>query len=243
MLHWGGRGHGHSARNSALGLNPLSLSPAAWYDADRQTEAADADVQTFVDRSGNGFDLTQATLANRPLIRHLALNRRKVLEFDGVNDQLTQAGGLLNGATAGSFFIVAKTDADPAVVGSDGGHVNDFSSSTSSSHHPYSDGVVYESFGSTVRKTVGNPTDSLAAWHRYSAHSAANDFRVYLNGASIFSTATNTVGFGTMTRQLGWQLGGGYWKGLVAELLLFSRVLSTAEREQVDRYLAIRWGL
>lgn len=102
---------GLSLTNSsgATAFSPISLSPAAWYDpSDLSTLWQDtagttpvtADGQSVArmdDKSGNGYHLTQATAANRPLYK--VSGGVSWLEFDGSNDFLSVAS-----APAGSAF-------------------------------------------------------------------------------------------------------------------------------------------
>jgi hypothetical protein len=86
----------------ATSFSPLSFAPVAFYDAsDRATlfqtgtraspgaaVAADGDpVGLMLDKSGNAFDLTQATAGKRPLYK--TSGGLSWLQFDGVDDVLT----------------------------------------------------------------------------------------------------------------------------------------------------------
>lgn len=70
---------------------------------------------------------------------------------------------------------------------------------------------------------------------------------VYSNGSLIVNTSTGVV----YTNSTGLYLGarmvagsvGNYLNGIIAEVLLFNRVLTTSERQQVEGYLAWKWGL
>jgi hypothetical protein len=141
---------------------------------------------------------------------------------------------VFTGLTSAEVFLVVKQDADPG-VGGDVGAIWTFGSD-SSDHFPFQDGVVYMGWGSTVRKTVGNLTPSLAAWRVLNISSAPSDYNVRVDGTSVFSTATNTVGWTTAPR-IGYAATGipalGYW----AELIMYSRVISSTERAGVLSYL------
>jgi hypothetical protein len=63
----------------------------AWYDASQESFADGDAVGTFTDQSGNGYHLTQATGANKPLFKISAANGRAALLFDGSNDYLATA--------------------------------------------------------------------------------------------------------------------------------------------------------
>lgn len=226
-------------------FSPLAIGNlAAWYNADQQVEAADADVATLVDRSGNGHDFT-AGAGDRPQLKHSFIGGKKSLAFVAAStESMTCASGLLNGAGAASYFAVAKRANDPPAGGGDQGPlIAAFTAAGNDSHWPFSDGNIYEAFGTDTRKTVGDPTPSLASGFRiYSVHSAAGDFRAYLDATSIFSTGTNTAGLGTSTRVIAAN-GAAYFDGWLAELVFFSAALSSGDREKMEGYLAWKYGL
>ena len=107
--------------------------------------------------------------------------------------------------------------------------------------YPFTDGVIYDTFGSTVRKTVGNPTPSLASWRIYSVYSAAGDWQSYLDSTSLFSTGTNTVSF-SATPSFG-SNGGELWTGDVAAVVFYDHKLSGTVRGNVWTYLQNKYGL
>lgn len=136
--------------------------------------------------------------------------------------------------TAGTGVFVWKRTADPGTLG----QFWNFGSSGNSNYFPFSDGVIYDDFGSTVRKTVGNPTPSLANWHIYSARSAANLWKANLDGVELFSTATNTVGFkGTnlsLITKTEYQL---------AALMVFNVYLDAGQLNALGRYLGKKFRI
>ena len=70
--------------------NPGDLAAVCgWYDAadaSTITDAGGGAVSTWKDKSGNNYDLTEAT--NRPTTGTRTINGLNTLDFDGVNDQL-----------------------------------------------------------------------------------------------------------------------------------------------------------
>lgn len=152
------------------------------------------------DTSGSANHLTQGTEANKPLYLASGDNSWPAVVFDG--DSFFNFSG--PSLSAGSVFAVLKSDADPAA------NINyscpwHFGTALSgnASHHPYTDGVLYESAGTSGRKYAGDPADSLAALHTYLVRSAADDFTIDLNGARIYASGTNTVEFATSGGRVG----------------------------------------
>jgi hypothetical protein len=65
---------------------------------------------------------------------------------------------------------------------------------------------------------------------------------IYLNGTLMTSDANNTKLSSWNTPLIGRSYGGYYYTGLIYELLGFGGQLSTAQRQQVEGYLAWKWG-
>lgn len=218
---------------------PSSLSGLVeWLKADAITGLADNDpISTWTASAGN--NATAAGTA-RPTYQTNEQNGLPIVRFDGVNDAM--AFGNFSALTAGEVFIVIKIDNDPTTgsgarsglwtIGTDGALIT---------LYPYDDGVIYDGFGSTARKTVGNPTPSLASWRVYNVFSAANDWGANLDGSSLFTTATNTVGF-SASCVLGAQ-SVAFLDGDVAEFIMYNRKLTAPERASVLSYLETKWAI
>jgi hypothetical protein len=70
---------------------------------------------------------------------------------------------------------------------------------------------------------------------------------IYYNGSQAATASTATT-FGTSTGlRLGARLSGGsvsnYLNGVIGEVILYNRPVSTSERQQIEGYLAWKWGL
>lgn len=221
------------------GWQPTSLaSLKAWYVADDLSTTT-----SWPDRMGNanGTGASGASTVNAS-----ALNGHNTVTMAGTTTAWRLPSTFMVGETEGSYFAVIQRASDPPGVGVQAGAIIDgFSSASQSGQWPWTDGVIYDRFGSTTRKTVGNPTPSLLSWRLYSAHSAANDWRAYLDATSLFSTVSNTVNFGSgVTKGLGGSIGtSSTFHGSIAEVLVFNSALTTSDRQKVEGYLAWKYGL
>lgn len=207
------------------------------------TTPVTADAQTVAfwqDQSGLGNNFTQSTSANRPTWKTGIVNSMPVLRFDGSNDQLV--GPSLSALTAGEAFIVVKVDADPPGVNTVSGSWK-FGSNATDCHYPFTDGVIYEDFGTTARKTVGNPTPSLASWRLYNVISVSGEWTANLDGTQIYTTATNTVGFSTAPIIGGNVANDRRLDGDIAEFIVYNKKLEVPERTAVKTYIANRYAL
>ena len=155
-------------------------------------------IGTWTSRTGVN-NATQATAANKPTYKVNMSGGQPALRFDG-NDKMGFASSIISGTPDGFATFIYKVDADPAADPTTGAVLGDFGSDALANHWPYSDGNIYDDFGSTSRKTAGNPTPSLASFRLISQHSAASDFVIRIDGVQFYSTSTNTVGWNSVQR-------------------------------------------
>jgi hypothetical protein len=210
-------------------------------------------VTTWEDQSGNSNDGTGAGDSGaKPVLKTAQTpdgGPAVYVDSTSSNRRITFAD-FLTGTAAAEVFVVIRAVSDPAPGGSPA--VNNgfwrFGSAgggSSAAHYPFTDGVIYDDFGSNSRKTVGNPSDALTDWHVYNVSSASAAWTSRLDGTVLYTTATNTVSWDTVPK-----LGIGYTSGAdqvgqfyFAELIIYPSVLGTDERTTVLEYLAGRHGI
>jgi hypothetical protein len=201
-------------------------------------------VARWEDQSGNGRHFKQATSNNRPVLKALIQNNKNIIRFDGSNDFL-EMDTAFNGLTSASYYVVLKVDADPPTVQTMTGHPVFFlSGGILASHFPWTDGNIYDNTLTTSRKTVGNPTRSLALFNLYNVDSTSGHWTSRLNKSQLFTTSTNTID------QQGKKLGLNdsqatfyYFDGDMAEIICFNSILSASDRGMVEDYLYAKWGI
>lgn len=205
--------------------------------------ASDGDlVAGWQDKSGSGRHMTQSTSGNRPAYKVSILNSKPVVRFDGSNDVL--AGANLTALSAAEAFIVVKIgQADPPPSGSGTGLWH-YGSDPQATHYPYSDGNVYDNFGTNSRKGLGNPTPALDAFRLYNVTTKSGGWTARIDGTQVYTTASNTVGFRSSC-ELGSGLSGSgpAFIGDVAEVIIYSAELSAGDRDVVEAYIAAKYGL
>jgi hypothetical protein len=218
---------------------PTAVNAWAWYKADAGTSTTvDGEaISQWDDSSGNARHATQGTGANQATYQTNELNGLPVVRFDGSNDffNVPDASAL----TASTVFIVVKIDTDPPIAEEQTGlwHLG---TAVNATHYPYTDGVIYDAFGTTARKTTVDPTPALTSFRIYGVVSAANDWRSYLDGVNLHTTGTNTVGLPSAPR-LGGFTGTYFLDGDVAEFVLYDSALSTGDRQDVEAALTTKW--
>ena len=223
-------------RTAAAPLIPAT-GLALWLDAAAAatfTYSAGAVVSQWRDKSGaaHHFDHLTGTAPTRDT----TINAVTAVRF---NVARLQQVGFAQSFTAAELFAVVQN-----VTENGGGWLGGWSTAaTEAQHYPFTDGTIYEPWGSSVRQTLGNPVPSLMVGHIYNVRSAAGSYVATINDGALYSTATNTVHFNGsgIWYYVGYGgTGGGDLK--VGEVVVYNRVLSGAERTQVQTYLRTKWG-
>lgn len=141
--------------------------------------------------------------------------------------------------TSAEVFIVCKTDGTTTIS------LHGLGNGDFEQLYPFSDGHIYDDFGSTTRLDCGAAITSLAAYHVFNARSAQGARSVHLNGALQFTSGANVVGFRT-TPELGHTTfgPGRFFSGTFVEAFMFGGVLSANWRTLLlTRYLRWKFGL
>lgn len=218
-----------------------------WYSAEH--EAANYSDNTamtqWTDLSGNGNHATAAG-TNKPKWRSsTGRSSGAAVEFTATGPTDSAAGyftlpTILAGAT--SVEILAEVKASGSSNESGLWFLND---SGDVPFYPFSDGKIYETFGTTLRKNSITPTMSIASWRRYGIWSAADDWVSRLDGTTqhtVSGAFSNTVSVGaSATRWLGRDAVSGSpfrgFRGSMSCVVLYSRKLTTTERSDLEAWL------
>lgn len=242
-----------TTRSAGGAFTPTDIAGLrGWWDASNSGSitASSGAVSQWDDLSGNGYHMTQPTGTNQPTTGTRTINSLNVIDFDGLDNFLyfsSTPSTIMGASAAGSVFYVMAIDADPPASG--GGAVFQYwgtDSGTPNSHEPYEDGNIYTSWGSTARKTVGNPAGALTTPRQIDISTASGAWNYNIDGANLFTTGTNTVGwYSASTTEPG--LGGGFtvpfWlDGRIAEIVIYNTVLAGADLTNIRNYLKAKWG-
>lgn len=242
-------GHSYISRNPTLSpFRPTDISSSSlWLDgADRSSIAlSGSNVTSWIDKSGNGRN---ATSVNSPTITTGALNGQSVISFGGTPYMTTTLS--LGTTQALTLFTVARP-------GSLGGFQSVVSINANGATRPfnlmmYATDVGYWIFSGGTGATDGNVSTLLSSTSRYdinanywSPGSPNGTTQVNINGTA-YASSTNAPSSLSSTRTLLVAAAQGLierWTGNIAEIILYSATLTTQERQQVEGYLAWKWGL
>jgi hypothetical protein len=158
----------------------------------------------------------------------------------GLNNWFQYAAAIVDGLTEGEVFAVLASDGDPPGTPNGLWH---FSASDYSAQWPWSDGNVAEVWGRATQVVVGNPTPTLTTPRIYNVVSAAGEWTVRLDGTQLYTTPTNTPSFLATAPYVGRSKDAYYFAGRIAQVMVFDRSLSAAERAGVEAYLNWHWSL
>jgi hypothetical protein len=226
-----------------------TIGLSAWFKADLGTVVEGGRVAQWQDQSGHGRHALQPLPASRPTLAGNTLNGKPVVRFDGTAQMLSFECPL-NGLGGLTIFMVASAAKD--MKGNELG---------------YSSALHWEEFGPWGGVYLGPQQTSVAwrfgtgqfgnqpYWERPSAgwtlavarKDGARD-ELFIQGALVQSSKDKlpsiahtsdaaTIGAGSQGRPPV-----KFFAGDVAEIIVFSRALSEAERDAIERYLRAKYG-
>jgi hypothetical protein len=238
---------------------PENIETTAWYDAsDTSTiyHVADA-VGDWDDKSGNGYDLSQTSQANKPQTNGSTIGGLNALSFDGsiqyiFNDSL--ASNFTGEDKPISVFAVMKPTTGSSTV----------------NRVMWGFGYSGSDIPIIIQGVNGTPGTANGSWYRArdnsnnlifdknsNALTMENDYltsfvsdginsNTWLNGTTEYSDSNDqgnitldkfTIGALRRTST------GLHYRGLVGELVFFNSELNTTDRQKMEGYLAHKWSL
>ena len=199
---------------------------------------AQGTLATWQDQSGKGNHAVQGTSSAQPTLVANALNGRPVVRFDGSewNRLSLNLPDMMSGATAGEAFVVLKSTAAAGTCRSLWSL-----SSGDSSYYPYYYGLIYESFGRWSSVQFG-PRVALDQAQIYNVAASATEWTARQNGLMVGRDAGGAVAFPSNPVLGRARSGGSSFQGDIAEVVVYDRVLTDAEREAVHVYLTMKYA-
>jgi hypothetical protein len=238
--------------SSWLNFNPLSLSPALWLDASDTATITESggSVSQWNDKSGNGRNVTQGTGANQPTTGTTTINNRNALSFDG-NDAISAATAQFINGTDGSWsaFAVAQTTTVAAGIATVVDADNEVGNRPPQMiRRSAADVQAIRIHGGVVTDAAGATLTANKSFMASAVQVGSTTIEAWVNGASDGSSAlSGSSATRTSTLQVGAHLNvsvfSQYWNGLIAEVLVFDRALTTSERLALERHLIAKWGV
>ena len=250
---------------SVWGFDPRSVPGCQlWLDAaDRSTiTLSGSKVTQWNDKSGNGYNFTQSTSGNQPTYSVASLNTQNTITFTAANNTYLLGTASTNfiGTNSLSMYGVFKTN--NATSGSSVFAKALYGGASGRILYGYRDpgtpGMIVFANSDGIAHDIPD-TYTPGAWRMVGFVSDRSGWTniTYQNGVVAATktitadTTTNlTNGFPMLVGAYNNSSGGAnppqadrYLDGAVGELIIFSAALTTVQRQQVEGYLAHKWGL
>jgi hypothetical protein len=212
-----------------------------------------SNVAGWYDKSGNGNTAIQNTLSNQPTYgTYLSYPG---VYFNGANTQVLSTTYNQTGTGGRNTFIVFyDISTSPNIYGDPGlmymGGSVAVGSAWRTQYIATSDALCVDiGAGAKIMTTSPNVTSMrttrcIAMWAAPNSATVATTY-VYGNGTQFTVQGANSVGLTTAVNTVG-GLGttiGKSTTSVISEILHYSTELTTAQRQQVEGYLAAKWGL
>jgi hypothetical protein len=249
--------YGNSTRSSQSNILNFSFGTLLggpnnklWLSANSGTSSTTdgANISNWNDRSGNGNNATQSTIANQPILKNNIQNGQPVIRFDGANDFLNNTTANISSSQR-SLIFVAKANTTQAKtifnfkrttpvrsfgVGQSGGiyyissdGVNNASNYTTGN----TDNITQSPFlGIFLQNGIG-----LGSLSYY-----LNSNQQSLNGSQL-TNDSGASGFTVAYRED--YPAGGYFSGDMSEIIVTDKVLTNDERQALETYLNTKYKL
>ena len=207
---------------------------------------------SWFDKSANGWNASQSVSARQPSLVLNSLNRRPGFSFTSVNNQsfitdLQSSLNTLSGLTVFAVLLptwsVGQDVRNPAFFG-----MRKTVSSVLSTKINYYLNNNYASVNIFNGSSVAYHSISGLAQNTAFMYSGTNNNGtnlLYPNGSLTSNSTGASFGSGTSLPII---IGGNNedfenWQGYIYEAIVFNSVLTTEQRQQVEGYLAQKWGL
>jgi hypothetical protein len=233
--------------------DPLQLSAlAAWYKADSLTGVNDGDsVASLLDSSGIGNNLTVHDVNNTPVVRTNAQNGLNIIEWRNAATELKNTSSSVFQNVSGISRAIVYRQPGTATMNADAVSESGVSDQRFFHQLTFSNTI----YNRIKRRHLDSYNPALGISH---GAASANtwyiqvdfaDFSVPsgsgtldgVSGGNHTLTSGNTASASTAVF-LGGLLGTGYDVD-IAESVYVNAVVSTADRERLEGYLAHKWGL
>ncbi len=221
--------------------NPIpKLNLSLWLRADKGVEHSANSISLWKDLSGNGNDVVQSTATAKPTFVSNSQNSLPTVQFDGTSDYMTTVGNVSLGTqttiiavsyinSAAGYMRLLHANSNAYILF--GYNNNVFTSN-------YGNGTAWNNLTANGGGTVNGTWKIIT-----SVVNGTNDLS-YQNGVALAAK-----GAGKTASNAGLVVGAytdgttQWFNGKLAELIVYNRALSAAERISVENYLAMKWGI
>jgi hypothetical protein len=226
-----------------------------WFDAsDASTISIDTGVRSWADKSGNARHALQTATNSQPAWTQGALANKPVLTFDGLNDSLYLP---VLDLSAWTIFIVCNRTAGVTNASLLQLAKASFSTETAlvALNNDATNGPLLVGSGSTGSAKYGKGGSLSAGTSRVitarwagAGTDGATYYSAWDNGTTVTLADSGSIPqySGTGSRiGASWSSGSlqSFFRGQIAEIIVYSSALSTDQRSAVETALMRKWGL
>lgn len=229
-----------------------------WLKANAGVTASGGVVDTWNDNSPQANHFTQSTAANKPALTPNVYNFYSALDFDGANSFMVQPTptGFPAGNADRTIFVVATagvsagyrwifaygspftgTDVTCQTGNFDGALTNAFFGSTADMK---SSDDVLNPYWASYWDNVKNSNGALASYTLNGTNETQYHAGLPINTKTVSATLTATSVNGIIGALTPTPIE--TWWGSIGEILMFNTALTDPERNQVESYLALKYG-
>jgi hypothetical protein len=233
-------------RPLATGFNPKSISGLlAWYDASDAASVTlnGSNISQLTDKSGNSRNATQSTFVQQPASVAAVQNGRSICRFNGTsrNDELVVSIPMTSAVTL--FWLgtptTGKNDTYLVCGSGSGGKPSLISRYLLGSPSVRRDYAYFGGGGDVAVIATSASGFSVVAYTLVDGGSTIG----YINGTQTVTYTQSGTMSGLNIIRLGSTGSSAYANADLGEFLVWNRVLSTAERQRVERYLGRKWNI
>jgi hypothetical protein len=220
-----------------------------WLDANNSVTASGGSISTWSDISGQQNNATQNTSADQPTLVSDAINGLSAVSFNGSTQCLQLPGGsaFSNFSSGASIFVVTE----PTSVTS-GARFIDLGNGSASDNllldEPTASGAaLYVYNGSSPSNVTSSSAITTNQFQLLEAvYSGTTTATISTNGvAGAQSASMNTIANTNRANcYVGQGSGGGnYFKGQIAEILVYNRAVTASEQASIEGYLLSKYQI
>lgn len=218
-------------------------------DATKGITSVGDHVSAWADQSGNLRHASQGTDDYRPHLVTSSLNGKPVIRFDGSSDYLTIADWGTDGTKNHTFFIVFKNIT--TLTGGSNQILLSFLTNGATRWAFGSDaGTIAPEYrlgwgGTTASTTLGNFLHVNATPYIRCSVKSGDNWSSYMNGVAAGTALTSTSVLASNTVcNIGREATTVYYTNSdIAEIIVYSAALTTAQINQINLYLSRKWGI
>jgi hypothetical protein len=218
-----------------------------WLRAESLTGLSDGDaLGTWTDLSGNGNDAVQATAGAKPLYKASVLNNHAVIRFDGLNDAMKTAAGIMGTTAARSLFVVYRQTRLNNTAGALAGEGTVNAAGVEFYIQDRNDvpGWAPLLLTQAANLASGYP-GQIVNWKIVAASWAGGVSGVaqLFVGANFVNSAAQTLTIATDGLRIGYDASSDFHEGDIAEVIYYDTQLSITDTMKVVWYLSHQYGI